>query len=34
MEYYREADGVYAKLQDRLAIENSYNNAMAELNTY
>lgn len=33
-DYYREADNVYSKLQDRLTIENSYNKAMAELGTY
>lgn len=34
MEYYREADNVYSKLQDRLTIENSYNKTMAELSWY
>lgn len=33
-DYYREADNVYSKLQDRLTIENSYNKAVAELAWY
>jgi len=34
MDYYVEADRVYSALQSRLATENAYNKAVAELSVY
>lgn len=34
MEYYIEADKIYAILQERLAVENDYNKTIAELSAY